>query len=379
MSVALQCSNLSKRYAGQQGPALGEGSNGISFEVERGELFALLGPSGCGKTTTLRIIGGFVEPDAGTVFIDGKDVTFAPPYRRPTNTVFQSYALFPHLRLGANVAFGLKMTGARRSEQDHRSSQALRMVGLGGLENRKISELSGGQQQRAALARALANGPSVLLLDEPLGALDLTLRRQMQEELVTLKRETNTTFIHVTHDQEEACAMADRIAIMDRGQIAQIDTPQMLYRSPRSTHVARFINLGTIVKGSTRRDGVHARLEASGIVLEGRVQPGIPQHSRLAAVLPRGRARLSSGAPAGATNEIKGTVERAVFTGLNHELVVRSESGALLNVSAAAGVFDVAGKGLAVVLTWSPDDVLFVEDTDDPQQISSPDEPPKAS
>ncbi|XNO45665.1 ABC transporter ATP-binding protein (plasmid) [Sinorhizobium meliloti] len=344
-----------------------------------GELFALLGPSGCGKTTTLRIIGGFVEPDAGTVFIDGKDVTFAPPYRRPTNTVFQSYALFPHLRLGANVAFGLKMTGARRSEQDHRSSQALRMVGLGGLENRKISELSGGQQQRAALARALANGPSVLLLDEPLGALDLTLRRQMQDELVTLKRETNTTFIHVTHDQEEACAMADRIAVMDRGQIAQIDTPQMLYRNPRSTHVARFINLGTIVKGSTRRDGFHARLEASGIVLEGRVQPTIPQHSRLAAVLPRGRTRLSSGAPTGATNEIKGTVERAVFTGLNHELLVRSESGALLNVSAAADVFDVADKGRAVVLTWSPDDVLFVEDTDDPQQNSSPYEPSQAS
>lgn len=378
MSVALRCSNLSKRYTGQQGPALGEGSNGISFDVERGELFALLGPSGCGKTTTLRIIGGFVEPDAGTVFIDGRDVTFAPPYRRPTNTVFQSYALFPHMRLGANVAFGLKMTGAQRSEQDRQSAHALKMVGLGGLENRKISELSGGQQQRAALARALANRPSVLLLDEPLGALDLTLRRQMQEELVTLKRETNTTFIHVTHDQEEACAMADRIAIMDRGLIAQIDTPQMLYRNPRSTHVARFINLGTIIKGPVRRDGVHARLEVPGMVLEGRLQPSVPHYVRLAAVLPRGRARLSSNAPTGCTNEIKGTVERAVFTGLNYDLLVRSDNGALFNVSAAADLFDTTDEGRAVVLAWSPDDVLFVEDTDDPQQNSSPYELPQA-
>lgn len=188
MTVGLECADLVKTYPGHDAPALGGVDvSGVSVAVEKGEFFALLGPSGCGKTTLLKLIGGFLEPDRGAILIDGTDVARTPPFRRPTNTVFQSYALFPHMRLGANVAFGLEMAGVRGSERTRRTGEALALVGLAGWEQRRVSELSGGQQQRAALARALVNRPSVLLLDEPLGALDLRLRRQMQEELVALK------------------------------------------------------------------------------------------------------------------------------------------------------------------------------------------------
>jgi ABC-type Fe3+/spermidine/putrescine transport system ATPase subunit len=184
---ALKRNDLRIRYPGQEAYALGSPSTGVSFSVNRGELFALLGPSGCGKTTTLRIIGGFIEPTTGTVEIEGVDVTRRQPYERPTNTVFQSYALFPHLRVEGNVAYGLKMDGVPRAERGRRVEEALALVGLAGMERRRISELSGGQQQRVALARALVKRPAVLLLDEPLGALDLKVRRQMQDELVRIK------------------------------------------------------------------------------------------------------------------------------------------------------------------------------------------------
>ena len=234
---------------------MGSASVGVSFSVNRGELFALLGPSGCGKTTTLRIIGGFIEPTTGKVEIEGVDVTRHQPYERPTNTVFQSYALFPHMRVEGNVAYGLKMEGVPRAERARRVKEALELVGLSGMERRRISELSGGQQQRVALARALVKRPAVLLLDEPLGALDLKVRRQMQDELVRIKQSTGTTLIHVTHDQEEACAIADRIAVMKDGMIVQIDTPEALYRAPRNCYVAGFIDAGTIVRGRNIRDG----------------------------------------------------------------------------------------------------------------------------
>lgn len=364
MSVALQCSNLSKRYAGQQGPALGDGGQGVSFEVQKGELFALLGPSGCGKTTTLRIIGGFVEPDSGNVRIDGRDVTMQPPYRRPTNTVFQSYALFPHMKLGPNVGFGLRMAGINRADRDRRVSSVLTLVGLGGLEQRKVSELSGGQQQRAALARALATRPSVLLLDEPLGALDLKLRRQMQDELVALKQETGATFVHVTHDQEEACAIADRIAIMDRGQIAQIDSPQDLYRSPRTAHVARFINLGTVVKGKAERSGNTIRFDSSGLILQGPAPSWLGSTAKVAAVLPRGRAKISMRTSTAGPNEIEGVVERVVFTGMHQEFTVLTKQGFTVQVSDSEGAGAATNVGAEVVLKWEPEHVLFVEDSD---------------
>ncbi|WP_431324703.1 ABC transporter ATP-binding protein [Rhizobium sp. YTU87027] len=366
MPMALQCSNIAKRYAGQRGSGLGETGSGISFEVDTGELFALLGPSGCGKTTTLRIIGGFVEPDKGTIRIGGRDVTAMPPYMRPTNTVFQSYALFPHMRLGANVAFGLKMTGMAQEERLRHAAEALRLVGLEGLDARKVAELSGGQQQRAALARALANKPAVLLLDEPLGALDLKLRRQMQDELVALKQRTGTTFIHVTHDQEEACAIADRIAIMHQGRIAQIDTPRELYRTPRTTHVARFINLGTIVKGRAERNGSALRIAGPGLLIEGTRPAWLAPSAEIAAVLPRNRISVATRSlAAAAANQMEGTVERSFFTGIGYDLLVRSPDGLVIHVSATIDAFEGAEPGQPVVLSWRPEDVLFVEDDDD--------------
>lgn len=364
MPIALECRNLVKRYPGQEGPALGDDGDAVSFEVERGELFALLGPSGCGKTTTLRIIGGFVDADRGSVRIDGTDVTRKPAYRRPTNTVFQSYALFPHMRLGANIGFGLKMAGLSRTERDRRVADVLGLVGLPGMERRRVGELSGGQQQRAALARAMANRPSVLLLDEPLGALDLSLRRQMQDELVALKQETATTFVHVTHDQEEACAIADRIAIMDRGKIAQIDTPQELYRSPRTTHVASFLNLGTVVRGEVARSGDVVSLASPDVNVQGPAPSWFSGSSGLAAVLPSDRAVATSALTPGAPNQLEGTLERSVFIGARHELLVRTSRGLSVRASMPTAAYTPAEVGASVVLSWRPEHVLFVADTD---------------
>src|ERR687895_1671099 len=223
--------------------------DGVSLEVPRGSFFALLGPSGCGKTTTLRMIGGFEEPTAGTIYLGDADVTGLPPYRRDVNTVFQSYALFPHLSIYENVAFGLRRRGARGGELRTRVVDALELVALGGYERRKPRQLSGGQQQRVALARALVNRPRVLLLDEPLGALDLKLRKQMQLELKGIQHEVGITFIHVTHDQEEAMTMAESIAVMHDGRIQQLGTPNELYERPRTRFVAGFIGQINVFSG----------------------------------------------------------------------------------------------------------------------------------
>ena len=206
----------------------------LSLEIPRGSFFALLGPSGCGKTTSLRMIGGFEEPTAGTIYLGDRDVTGLPPYKRDVNTVFQSYALFPHLNIQDNVAFGLKRRGVKGADLKKRVADALELVALSGFERRKPRQLSGGQQQRVALARALVNRPRVLLLDEPLGALDLKLRKQMQLELKRIQSEVGITFVHVTHDQEEAMTMADTIAVMNAGRIEQLGTPTELYETPRT-------------------------------------------------------------------------------------------------------------------------------------------------
>jgi ABC-type Fe3+/spermidine/putrescine transport system ATPase subunit len=368
MSTTLQCTDLRKRYPGQSDYALGCEATGVSFDVRRGELFALLGPSGCGKTTTLRIVGGFVEPTSGRVEIDGQDVTRRPPYARPTNTVFQSYALFPHMRLGANVAYGLKMEGVGRAERDRRAGEALELVGLGSMERRRVSELSGGQQQRAALARAMVKRPAVLLLDEPLGALDLKLRRQMQDELVTLKRSTGTTFIHVTHDQEEACAIADRIAVMDQGMIVQVDAPEALYRTPRTSYVASFIDAGTILRGRATRHGDDIELEHSHVTIAGTRPPHLDGSGTPAAVLPHERVRLALDAPRShGANQVHGVVERVVFTGslFNVHVVVADD----LQIRAAVTIEEMATLGAdrlvpeaEVQVSWAPRDVVFVED-----------------
>jgi len=228
----------------------------ISFSVEEGEFVALVGPSGCGKTTTLRIIGGFERPDQGTVIFDGQEITSLPPNKRQLNTVFQKYALFTHMSIAENIAFGLKIKNKPKTYIQDKIKYALKLVNLDGFENRTVDSLSGGQQQRIAIARAIVNEPRVLLLDEPLGALDLKLRQDMQYELIRLKNELGITFIYVTHDQEEALTMSDTIVVMDKGNIQQIGSPTDIYNEPKNAFVADFIGESNIIDGIMHADGV---------------------------------------------------------------------------------------------------------------------------
>jgi spermidine/putrescine transport system ATP-binding protein len=235
----------------------------LSLTIPSGSFFALLGPSGCGKTTTLRMVAGLEEPTEGTIHIGADDVTFAKPYKRPVNTVFQSYALFPHLDIFENVAFGLRRRGSKQVKQE--VERALELVELGHLARRKPSQLSGGQQQRVALARAIVNRPAVLLLDEPLGALDLKLRRQMQIELKRIQTEVGLTFVHVTHDQEEAMTMADTIAVMNAGRIEQLGNPTELYESPDTAYVANFLGQSNLIRATvTGKSGDDVLLDVRG-------------------------------------------------------------------------------------------------------------------
>ncbi len=220
----------------------------LALEVAPGEFFTMLGPSGSGKTTTLRLIAGFESPDEGRVLLNGADVTRQPPYARDVNTVFQDYALFPHMTIGENVAYGMKVKRVARTERNTRTSEALELVRLGGLENRKPSQLSGGQRQRVALARAIVNRPQVLLLDEPLGALDLKLRQEMQIELKRIQQEVGITFVYVTHDQEEALTMSDRLAVFNAGRIEQVGTPAEVYEHPETEFVAGFVGISNVLE-----------------------------------------------------------------------------------------------------------------------------------
>ena len=226
----------------------------INLEIKDKEFITLLGPSGCGKTTTLRIIGGFESPDSGKVYFDGKPMNDVPPYKRPVNTVFQKYALFPHLNVFDNIAFGPHLRGMDRREVAEKVHQMLEVVNLKGFEKRNISTLSGGQQQRVAIARALINEPRVLLLDEPLGALDLKLRKDMQMELKSIQQRTGITFVYVTHDQEEALSMSDTVVVMDNGEIQQIGSPQDIYNEPKNAFVADFIGESNILDGQMLDD-----------------------------------------------------------------------------------------------------------------------------
>ncbi len=242
--VAVELSGVTKRF--------GEfvAVDDLTLDIHEGEFFSLLGPSGCGKTTTLRMIAGFEEPTEGTISVAGEPMRGVPPYRRPVNTVFQSYAVFPHMNVFDNVAFGLRRAGVKGDELRQRVTEACEMVQLSGFEKRKPSQLSGGQQQRVALARALVNRPKVLLLDEPLGALDLKLRKEMQLELKNLQHEVGITFVYVTHDQEEALTMSDRIAVMNEGEVQQVADPTTLYESPRNRFVANFIGQTNVFSGT---------------------------------------------------------------------------------------------------------------------------------
>ncbi len=245
-AAAVEFDRISMRFGAKT--ALDE----VSLSVPEGAFVVLLGPSGGGKTTLLNILGGFLEPTAGRILIKGEDVTQMPPAKRPTTTVFQDYALFPHMTVGGNVAFGLKMRGIAKAERGPRVAAALEMVGLGDTAARRTHELSGGQRQRIALARSLVVEPSVLLLDEPLGALDLKLRRQMQDELKAIQRRVGTTFVHVTHDQDEAMAIADRIVVLNQGRIEDMGPPERIYLRPASRFTATFMGESNLIDGRVR-------------------------------------------------------------------------------------------------------------------------------
>ena len=270
--------------------------NGLNLDIHDKEFVTLLGSSGCGKTTTLRLIAGFLEPNAGTVSLHGKDITGVPPYKRPVNTVFQKYALFPHLNVFENVAFGLRLKHLDEETIRTKVRDMLEVVGLKGFERRSISQMSGGQQQRVAIARSLVNEPEILLLDEPLGALDLKLRKEMQLELKRLQREMNITFIYVTHDQEEALTMSDTVVVMNGGVIQQVGTPEEIYNEPRNAFVADFIGDSNIIDGVMHRG-------LSGVVCGGAVPlrgPGLQARAeRPGGGAPRGhRGGLPRGGPA---------------------------------------------------------------------------------
>jgi spermidine/putrescine transport system ATP-binding protein len=300
----------------------------VSLEIRTGEFFSLLGPSGCGKTTTLRMIGGFELPTAGRIELRGRDITTDPPDKRPVNMVFQNYALFPHLDVAGNVAFGLRRKGVGGPDTRRRVGEALELVHLSGYDKRKPNQLSGGQQQRVALARALVNRPNVLLLDEPLGALDLKLRKALQIELKRVQMEVGITFVYVTHDQEEALTMSDRIAVMNRGRVEQLGSPEELYERPRTRFVAPDVRVGRRVELSIRPESV---------ALDRRNRSG----------------------PSDGVGAISASVEQVAYLGGNVQYLVRSGGG--LSITALASkAGDRIPVGGAVDVTWSPGDALVL-------------------
>jgi spermidine/putrescine transport system ATP-binding protein len=302
--------------------------DGIDLEVPGGEFFALLGPSGCGKTTTLRLVAGFEQPTEGAILLDGVDMARTPPHRRKVNTVFQSYALFPFLNVADNVAFGLRFLDVPRAEARRRVGEALALVQLQGLEKRRPAQLSGGQQQRVALARALVLNPSVLLLDEPLGALDAKLRKALQVELKALQETVGITFVYVTHDQEEALTMSDRLAVMAGGRIEQVGSPTELYEEPATTYVAGFLgvaNLMAAVSSPVTNGGGRCRLRLGDFELEASGGDTAATGEVRVVIRPE-RVRLE---PYGTTgpNRVPGMVERLVYQGPATQLVVRLANG----------------------------------------------------
>ena len=296
--------------------------NGIDLSVDENEFVTLLGPSGCGKTTTLRIIAGFEKPDKGRVFFDGKDITDMPANKRPVNTVFQNYALFPHMNVGENIAFSLRVRNKSEDFIKERVEYALKLVNLKGFEGRRIDQLSGGQQQRIAMARAIVNEPRVLLLDEPLGALDLKLRQEMEYELVRLKKELGITFIYITHDQEEALTMSDKVVVMNEGYIQQEGTPQEIYDEPVNAFVADFIGDSNILSGRMTDERV-VRIDGVDYPCIDGTAEGFPPRRKVDVVIrpedidivPYGRGLWN------------GTITSKLFIGVHYEMLVQSEHG----------------------------------------------------
>ncbi|MBA2580252.1 MAG: ABC transporter ATP-binding protein [Thermoleophilaceae bacterium] len=349
----------------------------LDLDIERGEFFTLLGPSGCGKTTTLRMVAGFEEPSGGRVLLDGVDVSGRPAFQRPTNTVFQSYALFPHLSVEDNVAFGLRRKRVAKDEIRRRVGEELERVGLAGEARRKPRQLSGGQQQRVALARALVNLPTVLLLDEPLGALDLKLRKQLQVELKRIQREVGITFIYVTHDQEEALTMSDRMAVMNRGEVEQVAGPEAVYERPATAFVAGFIGVSNLMPGTLGRiDGASAdlRLDA-GVSLSVAAPAGLAPGSSCHAVVRPEKLALSSveaAAPDGRPS-VEGTVESSLYLGTATQVLVRLPGG--VSVTALVPSSDQATRehlpvaGDPVRISWAGEHTHVVRDSAAAEEI----------
>ncbi|HYY64766.1 MAG TPA: ABC transporter ATP-binding protein [Gaiellaceae bacterium] len=345
--------DVSKRFGGVSAV------DDVSLEIGDGEFFSLLGPSGCGKTTTLRMIAGFERPDTGHIVLQGDDVTDVPANRRAVNMVFQQYALFPHMSVYDNVAFGLKVKRVPRSEHRERVQGMLRVVSLEGLDRRRARQLSGGQQQRVALARALVNRPAALLLDEPLGALDVKLRKQMQLELKRIQNELGTTFVYVTHDQEEALAMSDRIAVMNGGRVEQIGTPREIYERPQTAFVADFI--GSLNALDLRIDelvGANAVMrlgEAERLVVP--VGPGhrpgdnirVAVRPERVQIAPAGNPLLNGG------SRLEGTVAEVVFLGMYTQFHVDTQAGRLVSHRLADEPLRALETGSRVSLSWEPE------------------------
>jgi spermidine/putrescine transport system ATP-binding protein len=327
----------------------------LSLDIPQGSFFALLGPSGCGKTTTLRMIGGFEEPTSGTIYLRERPVSGLPPYKRNVNTVFQSYALFPHLTTFENVAFGLRRRGIKGDEVKRRVVEMLDIVGLTGMERRKPRQLSGGQQQRVALARALVNTPQVLLLDEPLGALDLKLRKQMQLELKRIQHEVGITFVHVTHDQEEAMTMADTIAVMNAGHIEQLGSPSELYERPATAFVAGFLGVSNLLRGNIASDNVVRLVDGTEI----RCNNGRGHTGRVSAGVRPEKVRLGSGGE----NELRGRIVETAYIGVATQVIVETGAGTVMvfaqNAEPSAAV---PAAGSEVTISWSPEATFVVDE-----------------
>ena len=326
----------------------------LNLYIRENEFLTLLGPSGCGKTTTLRIIGGFEKPTSGEILYKGQNIIGLPPYKRAINTVFQRYALFPHLNVAQNVAFGPDLRKEDKKKTAEEVSRMLALVGLAGFEKRRISSLSGGQQQRVAIARALINKPDVLLLDEPLGALDLKLRREMQLELKRIQRESGITFIFVTHDQEEALTMSDRVAVMSAGHILQLGTPEDIYNEPQSAFVADFIGDSDIMAGTMVRDRLVRFLGCDFAC----VDTGFGENAEVDVVLRPEDVKLKP-IDDPAQNVPQGVVESLLFKGVHYEMKVRVGDNVLLVHSTHA-----RPVGTQVKLTVAPEDIQVMRKSD---------------
>jgi spermidine/putrescine transport system ATP-binding protein len=339
--------------------------DGVDLAVRRGEFLSLLGPSGCGKTTALRLLAGFEQPNEGSILIGGIDAVGIPPYRRNVNTVFQHYALFPHMTVRDNAAYGLKQRGVGGAERRRLAEEALELVQLRGYADRRPRELSGGQQQRVALARALVLRPRVLLLDEPLGALDLKLRREMQIELKRMQSQLDLTFVYVTHDQEEAMSMSDRIAVMSRGRIQQLDRPQVIYDRPASAFVAGFIGDMNFLEGRIAdTDGIQWSAQIGPLVVHGLGEAQRGAHA-LIGVRPENVTIAAFPPAASEVNEFGATLIAAMVLGDQVQLIAELPGGRQIVAreqrAAAGAVVEQLSAGDAVVVRWSPEAAMLLD------------------